>query len=437
MKADTGNADAVESTVNDQLLYNGTTIYRTTKILTKHGIGIVKCSEYQNQGHDAFAFYQDPAFFEWLFSRKVSYPPPPVSTASTDYAETFELYAAGMSLAGTNGWNAEPGGTAAVSADAGLVDGVAAYGVNHAYPVNAGHEKVGVIAGNSRLRVVSPSNAAVTVKMLLYMSPEEGGSIPEAEAMAGTKLALLLDADGHVRIMHGTPLTGERHWSTISDCSFNTGEWHVATLELDYATVGQGSRYFRVGLDDGPWLTHPRGYTRNDGSGAGGGEWFAFADVEARNLNGLSFEGDLTAVDDILVAENWSGPGGAGDRDADGMWDFWEMHHFGATNDPAGGAGADWDGDGFDNLSEWTADTDPGSTDSVLEIRHIAVEDSGVRVSWRGGRAATQYLERRDDLQAGAWQAVFTNAPPTDVVNELLDGGSPYPGGFYRIRAVR
>lgn len=104
MKADPGNADAVETTVNDELLYNGTTIVRTTKILTKHGIDIVKCSEYHNQGHACFAFYKEPAFFEWLFSRKVchSYPPvlAPIGDRSTPAGEQIQFTAQGSDADG-------------------------------------------------------------------------------------------------------------------------------------------------------------------------------------------------------------------------------------------------------------------------------------------------------------------------------------------------
>lgn len=104
MKADPGNSGAVESTVNDELLYNGTTIVRTTKILTKHGIDIVKCSEYHNQGHACFAFYKEPAFFEWLFSRKVchSYPPvlAPIGDRSVPAGEQLQITVQGSDADG-------------------------------------------------------------------------------------------------------------------------------------------------------------------------------------------------------------------------------------------------------------------------------------------------------------------------------------------------
>lgn len=104
MKTDPGNADAVESTVDDELIYNGVTIRRTTKILTKNGIDIIKCSEYHNQGHACFAFYKEPAFFEWLFSRKVcsSFPPvlAPIGSRSVPAGEPLQFTVQGTDADG-------------------------------------------------------------------------------------------------------------------------------------------------------------------------------------------------------------------------------------------------------------------------------------------------------------------------------------------------
>jgi hypothetical protein len=150
----------------------------------------------------------------------------------------------------------------------------------------------------------------------------------------------------------------------------------------------------------------------------------------------LDFKG-TAGLDDILISESWTGEGGSGDLDNDGMWDFWEYQYFGGTNQPAGDASADWDNDGFDNLSEWLADTSPDDTNSVLAIKSIGWEPGGVRLSWQGGRESTQYLEQRDSLISGSWQAIFTNRPPTDVLNELMNLDAVAPRRFYRIRAVR
>ena len=76
------NADATERTVIDRLPYNGAMIDRETKILTKSGIEIAKCSEYLNQGHACFAFYQEPEFFRWLFTRRLADSPPDTTAPS-------------------------------------------------------------------------------------------------------------------------------------------------------------------------------------------------------------------------------------------------------------------------------------------------------------------------------------------------------------------
>jgi hypothetical protein len=237
-------------------------------------------------------------------------------------------------------------------------------------------------------------------------------------------------------LLHGTPVTGVELWSTFTDTLYDADLWHTVTLEKYYKTIGPGCRYFRICMDNGPWLTHADGYTSNDGSGSSGGAWFAFSDLSATRLSGFEFKGTL-GLDDILVAESWSGQGSSGDEDNDGMWDFWEYQYFGGTNQTSGDATADWDNDGFDNLSEWLADTSPDDTNSVLAIRNIAFEPGGISLSWQGGRASTQYLEQRDNLTVGSWQTIFTNLPPTDIFNELIDVDAAAPHRFYRIRAVR
>lgn len=150
----------------------------------------------------------------------------------------------------------------------------------------------------------------------------------------------------------------------------------------------------------------------------------------------LSFSGNLL-VDDILIGENWSGQGGSGDLNNNGIWDLWEVQYFGGTNTPAGSATADPDGDGTDNRSEYLADTDPGDINSILAIDGIVCAPGGVQIFWQGGRLANQYLEYSEDLCSGIWQAIFTNPPPTDTFNEAIDTNPATRQRFYRIRANR
>ena len=56
------------------------------------------------------------------------------------------------------------------------------------------------------------------------------------------------------------------------------------------------------------------------------------------------------------------------DSDGDRIWDDWEVKHGLDPNDPSD-AGLDPDGDGFDNLTEYFADTDPRRAESVPVVR--------------------------------------------------------------------
>jgi hypothetical protein len=49
------------------------------------------------------------------------------------------------------------------------------------------------------------------------------------------------------------------------------------------------------------------------------------------------------------------------DLDGDGMWDSWELTHFGNLNQTGTG---DYDGDGMTNLQEFQSGTDPSNQDS-------------------------------------------------------------------------
>ena len=125
------------------------------------------------------------------------------------------------------------------------------------------------------------------------------------------------------------------------------------------------------------------------------------------------------------------------DEDADGLPDEWEWDRARTLTGLA--PDADADGDGADNLAEYGADTDPFSGSSLLELTLIAPEAGGMRVVWRGGRNAWQFLERSTNLSAGAsgWTAVYTNAPPTALSAEALDAAPAEDKAFYRVRAQR
>jgi hypothetical protein len=103
----------------------------------------------------------------------------------------------------------------------------------------------------------------------------------------------------------------------------------------------------------------------------------------------------------------------------------------GATGDP--------DGDGADNLTEYIADTQPINADSVLRIFTIKPEHGGMRIDWKGGIQAWQFLDCREDLTNTneEWLPLLCLPPPTQTTNAVIDMGVTNRVFFYRIRVER
>lgn len=124
------------------------------------------------------------------------------------------------------------------------------------------------------------------------------------------------------------------------------------------------------------------------------------------------------------------------DQDNDGMWDGWEVNH--SLNAFVDDASLDPDGDTHDNLQEFGADTNPQDSNSVLQMLHIGREYEGVRIDWKGGVDAWQWLETTRDLSGTtSWDSVIGFPPPTPVTNAIVDFGATNGTLFYRIRAER
>ncbi len=130
------------------------------------------------------------------------------------------------------------------------------------------------------------------------------------------------------------------------------------------------------------------------------------------------------------------------DSDNDGLPDGWEVAHGLSPLLPSGvdGALGDPDGDGMDNLSEYIADTNPRDAQSRLEISGISLLPEGLRLNWKGGQLAKQYIQTRQNLNSTSevWTSIFTNATlPTPLTNFVVDAGATNSALFYRIKAAR
>ncbi|HUI08256.1 MAG TPA: hypothetical protein VL486_14750 [Verrucomicrobiae bacterium] len=129
------------------------------------------------------------------------------------------------------------------------------------------------------------------------------------------------------------------------------------------------------------------------------------------------------------------------DSDHDGLPDSWELKYFGDLTSQDGTG--DPDGDGFNNLQEYLADTDPTRPASFFHIIAIARENTNdVRVTWTMGDGRTNALQRTGG-DAGSYTTngfvdIFTVTNTVGSVTNYLDvgGATNVPSQFYRVRVV-
>ena len=129
------------------------------------------------------------------------------------------------------------------------------------------------------------------------------------------------------------------------------------------------------------------------------------------------------------------------DTDGDGMPDEWERAHNFDPESPAD-AWEDADLDGFSNLDEYIAGTDPLDRETLPEI-YIIVAGSPPTASlfFTASAGKTYSVLRRDSLGDGAWMP-FTDLPATSTVRamEVRDPTPLAPGHtqrFYRLVTPR
>ena len=108
------------------------------------------------------------------------------------------------------------------------------------------------------------------------------------------------------------------------------------------------------------------------------------------------------------------------DTDGNGLPDWWEQLYFGhlTGTDP----NADPDRDGFSNLKEYIADTNPTNSNSSLRLLSTQVVSNRVSLTWSGGTQARQHLQRAASLGGVLlWTNLQTNRT-THPAHEQLSG---------------
>ena len=120
----------------------------------------------------------------------------------------------------------------------------------------------------------------------------------------------------------------------------------------------------------------------------------------------------------------------------------WQVYYFGSTNNPSATPGADPDGDGQNNWTEFQAGTNPTNSTSSFRITGIAVEGDDVRVTWLAGAGRTNALQMvSGDVNGGLsgnFTDLFIQTNTTAGENTYLDIGTLTNANarYYRVRLL-
>ncbi|PYJ59276.1 MAG: hypothetical protein DME24_13385, partial [Verrucomicrobia bacterium] len=124
-----------------------------------------------------------------------------------------------------------------------------------------------------------------------------------------------------------------------------------------------------------------------------------------------------------------------GDTDGDGLPDAWELQYFPSISDPSATPNADPDSDGFTNLQEYLAGTDPKDPNSSLKIDSVTITGSQTSLRFTAVAGKTYTVLYRDDLSNGAW-LILKNVSAQAATGpiDVTDSGAGASGTrFYRV----
>jgi hypothetical protein len=122
------------------------------------------------------------------------------------------------------------------------------------------------------------------------------------------------------------------------------------------------------------------------------------------------------------------------DADGDGLPDSWEIQYFGSINDPRATPNADPDGDGFTNLQEYYAGTNPLDPNSLLKINSVNVAGNIAAIRFNAIAGRTYSILYRADVQNSSWLKLVDvpaqGSTGVITVNDPTIGSAPR---FYRL----
>ena len=127
------------------------------------------------------------------------------------------------------------------------------------------------------------------------------------------------------------------------------------------------------------------------------------------------------------------------DVNGDGLPDAWQIQYFGSISDPRAKPATDADGDGFTNLQEYLAGTNPLDAASFLELDSAVAVSNRISLRFTAVAGKTYSVLWRSDLASGTW-AKLADVPAQSVtgpiaVTDSTDGVDKQR--FYRLVTPR
>lgn len=221
---------------------------------------------------------------------------------------------------------------------------------------------------------------------------------------------------------------GDFHLTKFSPCIDAGVEDDAPADDFDGCSRPRGSG-FDMGAFESPYW--PFVDTDDDGM-ADGWEMHHFASLE----HGSDDDSDGDGVNNLAEYDSGLGPTNR-DTDDDGLADGWERAYGFDPLIPTGDDGplADPDGDGFDNLAEHTAGTNPTDGNSRFEIAEVIAQVGTVSLRWQA-RAGREYRVLASADQE-TWTEVETIPPADERQTEWFDPNPrEEPRRFYKLKVI-
>jgi hypothetical protein len=163
--------------------------------------------------------------------------------------------------------------------------------------------------------------------------------------------------------------------------------------------------------------------------------WPPAADGTGASLQRINASGYANEPTNWFAAVPKAGAGSLPDQDGDGIPDSWENAH-GLRSGDANDAAEDPDHDGYTNLQEYIAGTDPQDAQSFLKFSQAATSMDGLMTfTFTAVAGKTYALQYCDSVASGVW-LTLTNIPAQSVT-QIISVNDAAPGEahqrFYRI----